>query len=27
VAMAGWLHRDFPPGLLQEVVRLPWPLG
>ena len=27
VAMAGWLHRDFPPGLLQEFVRLPWPLG
>ncbi len=26
-AMAGWLHRDFPPGLLQEFVRLPWPLG
>ncbi|UCH76202.1 MAG: tripartite tricarboxylate transporter permease [Rhodospirillales bacterium] len=27
IAMAGWLHRDFPPGLLQELVRLPWPLG
>jgi hypothetical protein len=27
VAMAGWLHRDFPPGLMQEFVRLPWPLG
>jgi TctA family transporter len=26
-AMAGWLHRDFPPGLLQEFVKLPWPLG
>ena len=26
-AMAGTLHRDFPPGLLQEFVRLPWPLG
>jgi putative tricarboxylic transport membrane protein len=26
MAMAGWLHRDFPPGLLQEFVRLPWPL-
>ena len=26
-AMASWLHRDFPPGLLQELVRLPWPLG
>ncbi|MDH3239652.1 MAG: tripartite tricarboxylate transporter permease [Alphaproteobacteria bacterium] len=25
--MAGTLHRDFPPGLLQEFVRLPWPLG
>lgn len=27
IGMAGWLHRDFPPGLLQEMVRLPWPLG
>lgn len=27
MAMADWLHRDFPPGLLQEFVRLPWPLG
>ncbi len=27
MAMADWLHRDFPPGLLQELVRLPWPLG
>ena len=26
-AMAGTLHRDFPPGLLQEFIRLPWPLG
>ncbi len=25
--MAGVLNRDFPPGLLQELVRLPWPLG
>ncbi len=25
--MAGMLHRDFPPGLLQEFVKLPWPLG
>ena len=24
--MAGVLNRDFPPGLLQEFVRLPWPL-
>lgn len=24
--MAGTLNRDFPPGLLQEFVRLPWPL-
>ena len=24
--MAGMLNRDFPPGLLQEFVRLPWPL-
>ncbi|WP_068118730.1 tripartite tricarboxylate transporter permease [Tropicimonas marinistellae] len=24
-SMAGILHRDFPPGLLQEFVRLPWP--
>mgnify|MGYP006394749723 CR=1 FL=1 len=24
--IAGTLNRDFPPGLLQEVVRLPWPL-
>lgn len=27
VGMAGWLHRDFPPGLLQEIIQLPWPLG
>jgi hypothetical protein len=27
IAMAGTLHRDFPPGLLQGLVRLPWPLG
>ncbi len=27
IAMASWLHRDFPPGLLQEMIRLPWPLG
>jgi len=26
-AMAGVLNRDFPPGLLQDMVRLPWPLG
>ncbi len=26
-AMAGTLHRDFPPGLLQEISRLPWPFG
>jgi hypothetical protein len=25
MTMAGTLHRDFPPGLLQEFVRLPWP--
>jgi putative tricarboxylic transport membrane protein len=25
--MAGMLHRDFPPGLLQTLVDLPWPLG
>jgi hypothetical protein len=25
--MAGALHRDFPPGLLQAFVELPWPLG
>ncbi len=25
--MAGMLNRDFPAGLLQEVVKLPWPLG
>ena len=25
-AMAGTLNRDFPPGLLQEFVDLPWPL-
>jgi TctA family transporter len=25
--MAGVLHRDFPPGLLQAFVELPWPLG
>ena len=25
--MAGVLHRDFPPGLLQALVELPWPLG
>lgn len=24
--LAGTLHRDFPPGLLQEFVKLPWPL-
>jgi hypothetical protein len=27
MTMAGMLHRDFPPGLLQEMVRLPWPFG
>ncbi|NNK79282.1 MAG: tricarboxylate transporter, partial [Litoreibacter sp.] len=26
-AMAGTLNRDFPPGLLQDLVKLPWPLG
>ena len=26
-ALGGLLNRDFPPGLLQEFVRLPWPLG
>ena len=26
-AMAGLLNRDFPAGLLQDVVALPWPLG
>jgi len=25
VAMASTRHRDFPPGLLQEFVKLPWP--
>lgn len=25
--MAGILNRDFPPGLLQEFVKLPWPLS
>ena len=25
--MAGALNRDFPPGLLQDAVDLPWPLG
>ncbi len=25
--MAGMLNRDFPPGLLQSLVELPWPLG
>lgn len=25
--LAGLLNRDFPPGLLQELVPLPWPLG
>jgi len=25
--MAGVLNRDFPPGWLQSVVKLPWPLG
>ncbi|MEM7197932.1 MAG: tricarboxylate transporter, partial [Pseudomonadota bacterium] len=24
--MAGVLNRDFPPGLLQDMVELPWPL-
>jgi TctA family transporter len=27
MTMAGTLHRDFPPGLLQEMIRLPWPFG
>ncbi|MEM1383055.1 MAG: tripartite tricarboxylate transporter permease [Pseudomonadota bacterium] len=27
VTMAGLLNRDFPPGLLQDYVNLPWPLG
>ncbi len=26
-AMAAVLNRDFPPGVLQDLVRLPWPLG
>ncbi len=26
-AMAGVLNRDFPAGLLQDVAKLPWPLG
>jgi len=26
-SMAGILNRDFPPGLLQTFVELPWPLG
>ena len=27
ICAMGWLlNRDFPPGLLQEFVRLPWPL-
>ncbi|MEM1361379.1 MAG: tripartite tricarboxylate transporter permease [Pseudomonadota bacterium] len=25
--LAGTLNRDFPPGLLQSLVQLPWPLG
>jgi len=25
--MAGALNRDFPPGILQSIVDLPWPLG
>ena len=25
--MASLLNRDFPPGLLQSYVQLPWPLG
>ena len=25
--MAGALNRDFPPGLLQDAVDLPWPLN
>jgi hypothetical protein len=25
--MAGVLNRDFPPGLLQAIIELPWPLG
>ncbi|MEO1328788.1 MAG: tripartite tricarboxylate transporter permease [Pseudomonadota bacterium] len=27
LTMAGVLNRDFPPGLLQEFVELPWPFG
>ncbi|MEM6974638.1 MAG: tripartite tricarboxylate transporter permease [Pseudomonadota bacterium] len=27
LTMAGVLNRDFPPGLLQDVVDLPWPFG
>lgn len=27
MVMAGALNRDFPPGLLQELVKLPWPLN
>ncbi len=26
VAMADALNREFPPGLLQEYIELPWPL-
>ncbi len=26
-AMAGLLNRDFPAGVLQEYIKLPWPLG
>jgi putative tricarboxylic transport membrane protein len=25
--LAGILNRDFPPGLLQEFIELPWPFG
>ncbi|MEM0907671.1 MAG: hypothetical protein AAGJ94_09930, partial [Pseudomonadota bacterium] len=27
LVMAGVLNRDFPPGLLQAYVSLPWPFG
>ncbi len=27
IALAGILNRDFPPGILQSLVELPWPLG
>ena len=27
ITLAGVLNRDFPPGLLQSLVELPWPFG